>query len=184
MAILMSWTQNGMSRSGWPIRTDSIGWSKSVSKSISMVEMVWGSSQVRRTTGCSWEKSATQALVARVGRLMPLVRFDAANAVERRIDVRARFFPAGRRFGVQNSKVSMPMPGGGDWMLDLATALLPAWQRASDSGEALVAEVGGDVVVLEQADEGEAGSSRRVWKSRLICLACAGGERDFERFRA
>lgn len=43
---------------------------------------------------------------------------------ERWIEAEREVFPPGRRCGIQNSKLSMPVPGGGSWRGDLATARL------------------------------------------------------------
>ena len=89
-----------------------------------MRAMVWGLSHASEITGCSCAKSATHAFGWFVGRAKLFVRFCAENTSNGGEIFSARFFPAGRRCGIQNSKLSMPLPAGGSWRGDLATARL------------------------------------------------------------
>ena len=98
-------------------------------------------------TGCSWAKSATQALAVRVGRPMPLVEVRGAEGAEGRLDAEGEVLPARPALGSPelegvDADAGRRRLGGG-----LGDGLVAGVADGEHAGEALVAEVDGDVVV-------------------------------------
>ncbi len=104
-----------------------MGWSKSVSKLISMVRNDTGSDHSRCSVGRGSSSDGIHALAPSHGRAKPFATFSAAKTSTGGAKLMARLRAAGRRSGSQNANVSTPEPGGGDCTRLLATALFIFW---------------------------------------------------------